>query len=168
MDLIEAITTRASAAHLVAPGPSPEHLALLLDAANRAPDHGRLTPWRILVLDGPTRIALATAVGEARRRREPAVTEEQLQKERDKFLRAPTLLVVGCVVRRDFPKVPEIEQVLATGAAAENLFLAAHALGYGVMWRTGPAAYEAAVKTAAGLRPEDHIAGFMHLGTREP
>ena len=67
---------------------------------------------------------------------------------------------------RDNPKVPEIEQMLAAGAAVQNLWLAAHALGYGVMWKTGPAAYDAAVKAAVGLQPEDHIVAIMHLGTR--
>ena len=62
--------------------------------------------------------------------------------------------------------MPEIEQIVATGAAAENLFLAAHALGYGVMWKTGAAAYDPEVKTAIGLEPGDHIVGIIHLGTR--
>jgi nitroreductase len=80
--------------------------------------------------------------------------------------RSPTVVVVGCSVLAGNSKVPEIEQVIAVGAAVQNLFLAAHALGYGVMWKTGPAAYAAGVKAAVGLRPEDHIVGIMHLGTR--
>ena len=168
MELIDAITTRRSAARLGAPGPGEAELDTLIDAANRAPDHGRLRPWRFRVLDAAARSALADAVADARRRRDPAATEEQLEKEREKFLRAPTLLLAACVVRRDHPKVPEIEQVLATGAAVQNLILAAHAQGYAAMWKTGPAAYDAAVKAAVGLAPEDHIAGFVHLGTRVP
>jgi nitroreductase len=85
--------------------------------------------------------------------------------DRDKMLRSPTLIVVGCSVR-EHPKVPEIEQIVAAGAAAENLFLAAHGLGYGVMWKTGPAAYDADVKATLGLEPSDHIVGIMHVGTR--
>jgi len=86
--------------------------------------------------------------------------------ERDKIWRSPTVLVVGCVVVRDHPKVPEIEQVLSAGAAVQNMFLAAHDLGYGVMWKTGPAAYEPGVKRAVGLAQEDHIVAILHLGTR--
>jgi len=167
MDVIEAIATRASAGRLRAPGPSDAHLALLLEAANRAPDHGRLKPWRLLVLDPQSRERFVAAVVEARRARPPAPTEEQLLREREKFERSPLLLVVACVVQRDHPKVPEIEQILAAGAAVQNLFLAAHALGYGVMWKTGPAAYDPGVKAALGLRPEDHIVAIVHLGTRE-
>jgi nitroreductase len=79
---------------------------------------------------------------------------------------SPTIVVVGCTVRREQTKVPEIEQVIAAAAAAENLFLAAHDLGYGVMWKTGAAAYDAGVKAAIGLGTLDHIVGIMHLGTR--
>ena len=166
MELIDAITTRASAARLTAPGPTPEHLAVLLDAANHAPDHGRMRPWRVIVLDGERRAGFAAAAVEARRRRAPPPTAEQLLAEREKFMRSPAMLVVGCVVRRDQQKVPEIEQVLAAGAATQNLILAAHALGYGAMWKTGPAAYEAAVKASVGLRADDHIVAIVHLGTR--
>ncbi|HUX73955.1 MAG TPA: nitroreductase [Steroidobacteraceae bacterium] len=168
MELIDAITTRASAARLTAPGPTAEHLAVLIDAANHAPDHGRLRPWRVIVLEGERRACFVAAVVEARRRRAPPPTAQQLLAEREKFMRAPALLVVGCVVRRDQPKVPEIEQVLAAGAAAQNLILAAHALGYGAMWKTGPAAYDAAVKASIDLGAQDHIVAIVHLGSRVP
>lgn len=167
MELMEAIETRSSAGWLAAPGPSPEQLSRLIEAAGRAPDHGRLKPWRFTVLDPGARQRFADAVVEARRKRSPPATEEQLEIERAKVGRAPVVIVVGCSVVRDNPKVPEIEQVLAVGAAVQNLFLAAHAMGFGVMWKTGPAAYDPGVKAAVGLRPDDHIAGIMHLGTRQ-
>jgi nitroreductase len=165
MDLLTAIETRASAARLSAPGPSPSHLTQILAAAARAPDHGRMKPWQLTVLEGAARERFAAAAAEAKRRRSASMSEEQLAAERDKVLRSPTLVVVGCAVREN-PKVPEIEQVIAAGAAAENLFLAAHALGYGVMWKTGAAAYDPDVKAAVGLKAADHIVGIMHLGTR--
>jgi nitroreductase len=166
MELFEAIETRSSAGRLTEPGPSPEQLSRILEAAGHAPDHGRLRPWRFAVLDADARKRFADAVVEARRSRAPTPTAEQLQIERDKVGRSPTLVVVGCSVLPGNPKVPEIEQVVAVGAAVQNLFLAAHALGFGVMWKTGPAAYDAGVKAAVGLRAEDHIVGIMHLGTR--
>lgn len=166
MELLDAIRTRASAAKLTSPGPTPAHLALMLEAASRAPDHGRLKPWRLIVLDGETRAKFVEAVVEARRNRPPAPTAEQLQIERDKLGRSPSLVVVGCSVAREQTKIPEIEQVLAAGAAAQNLLLCAHALGYGAMWKTGPAAYDPRVKAAVGLRADDHIVAIMHLGTR--
>jgi nitroreductase len=165
MDLIEAIDTRSSAARLSAPGPTPAHLEVILQAAGRAPDHGRLKPWHLIVLEGPARERFAAAAAEAKRRRTPALTDEQVAADREKTLRTPTLIVVGCSAR-EHPKVPEIEQVVATGAAVENLFLAAHGLGYGVMWKTGAAAYDPDVKTALGLKASDHIVGIIHVGTR--
>ena len=165
MDLLTAIETRSSAARLTPPGPSPADLERILAAAARAPDHGRMKPWQIVVLEGDVRERFAAAAAEAKRRRVAAMSDEQLAAEREKVLRSPTLVVVGCTVR-DNPKVPEIEQVVAVGAAAENLFLAAHDLGYGVMWKTGAAAYDPDVKAVLGLKATDHIVAIMHLGTR--
>ncbi len=165
MDLIEAMDTRSSAARLGEPGPTHAHLELILNAAGRAPDHGRLKPWHLVVLHGAAREPFAAAAAEAKRRRTPALTGEQVAADRDKILRSPTLIVVGCRVR-EHPKVPQIEQVVAAGAAAENLFLAAHGLGYGVMWKTGAAAYDPDVKAVLGLESSDHIIGIMHVGTR--
>lgn len=166
MELLTAIETRASAAKLGAPGPTPEHLSRILEAGQRAPDHGRLKPWRFIVLDGELRERFATAAAAAKRLRLPGMSDEQQAAERAKVLRSPALIVVGCAVQRQQTKVPEIEQVMAVAAAAQNLFLAAHALGYGVMWKTGAAAYDPGVKAAAGLLHDDHIVGIMHLGTR--
>jgi nitroreductase len=165
MELFDAILTRSSAARLSAPGPTPPQWAAILEAAARAPDHGRLKPWRLIVLDAELRGRFIVAVVAARQARAPVPTEEQLQLERDKINRAPAILVVACAIQ-PHPKVPEIEQIIATGAAAQNAFLAAHALGLGVMWKTGPAAYESGVKQALGLRADDHIVGIMHVGTR--
>jgi nitroreductase len=166
MELFAAIQTRSSAGRLAEPGPSPLQLDQLLQAAAFAPDHGRLKPWRLIVLKEAAREAFTVAAVEAKRARLPAMTADQLVSERAKISRSPTIVVIGCAVNREQTKVPEIEQVVAVGAAAQNLFLAAHDLGYGVMWKTGAAAYDPAVKATVGLRPDDHIVAIMHLGTR--
>jgi nitroreductase len=166
MELFAAIQTRSSAGRLTEPGPTAQELDRLLQAAGTAPDHGRLKPWRLIVLKDGLREAFTAAAVEAKRVRLPAMTAEQIISERAKISRSPAIVVIGCAVNREQTKVPEIEQVVAAGAAAQNLFLAAHDLGYGVMWKTGAAAYDAAVKATVGLRPDDHIVGIMHLGTR--
>ena len=166
MELFTAIDTRSSAGRLTEPGPSPEQLERLLHAAAHAPDHGRIRPWRFIVLKDAARDAFTVAAALAKRVRLPDMTAEQLAAEREKMSRSPAIVVVGCAVSREQTKVPEIEQVVAVGAAAQNLFLAAHDLGFGVMWKTGAAAYDSAVKATVGLKPDDHIVAIMHLGTR--
>jgi nitroreductase len=166
MELLTAIDTRSSAARLTQPGPTPEHLALILSAAAHAPDHGRLRPWKFIVLDGELREKFSFAAAAAKRVRLPGMSDEQFTAEREKIARSPVVVVVGCAVRREQTKIPEIEQVIAAAAAAQNLFLAAYDLGYGVMWKTGAAAYDPTVKATVGLAADDHIIGIMHLGTR--
>ena len=166
MELFDAIASRSMAKQLSGPGPSAEQIARLVEAAGHAPDHGRLKPWRFIAVDGVDREPFANAVAQSRRDQMPAFTDEQMEIEREKIRRSPSILVAGCVVRKDIPKVPEIEQVIAVGAAVENLMLAANDLGIGVMWKTGPAAYSARVKAAVGLAADDHIVAILHLGTK--
>src|SRR3979490_2068190 len=160
MELLMAVQTRSSAARLAEPGPSPADLDQVLQAAARAPDHGRLKPWRFIVLEGATREAFTAAAGGGKRAQLAAMTAGQLAAEGEKLSRSPTIVVVGCAVNREQSKIPEIEQIVAVGAAAQNLFLAAHDLGYGVMWKTGAAAYDPAVKGTVGLGADAHIVGM--------
>jgi len=163
MDLLEGIRSRASALKLGEPGPSPEHLEEILRAGLRAPDHGRLKPWRFVVLEGQTKSRLADAMAEMLRRKQPQATQAQLDAERAKTARAPTIVVVAARITKG--KIPEIEQVCSVAAGVQNMFLAAHALGYGAMWKTGAAAYDPEVKKALGLLPDDHIVAMLYLGT---
>jgi nitroreductase len=165
MELFDAIASRSTAKSLTGPGPTPTQIARLLEAAGHAPDHGKLKPWRFVAVNGAEREAFANAVAESRRDQNPGFTDEQMLLEREKIRRSPSILVAACVVRKDIPKVPEIEQVIAAGAAVENLLLAATELGIGAMWKTGPAAYSARVKAAVGLAADDHIVAILHLGT---
>lgn len=163
MDLFEAINSRASAAKLTTPGPTREHLDAILRAGTRAPDHGRLKPWRFIVLEGAARTKLGDAMAQMLQRKMPQATPAQLDAERIKPMRAPTIVVVAARITKG--KIPEIEQVVAVAAGVQNMFLAAHALGYGAMWKTGGAAYDVEVKRALGLLPEDHIVALLYLGT---
>ncbi|MDQ2915623.1 MAG: nitroreductase [Pseudomonadota bacterium] len=164
MDAIDALTTRASPAGLVAPAPDAHALDQMLHAAIRAPDHGRLRPWQFILIDGAAREALGDVLAGALRRREPGVAEPAVVKERAKPLRAPLIVVVAAKLR-EHRGVPPVEQVIAAGAAAQNMLVAAHALGFGGFWRTGAPAYDDTVKRALGLRAEDAIVGFLYLGT---
>lgn len=165
MNAVDALITRASAVKLGEPGPSQAQLETVFRAAARAPDHGRLRPWKFLVIAGEARKRLGLVMAEALRRRDGGAPEAALERERQKALRAPLVLVVAAKVHPDTAKIPEIEQVVSAGAAAQNIMLALHALGFGCMWRTGPMAYDASVKQAFGLDPRDHIVAVIYVGT---
>jgi nitroreductase len=164
MESIDLLLTRASNGKLGDPAPDEETVRLALEAAVRAPDHGLLRPWRLLLVRGPARERLGRVMRDALAYRKPGASPEELDKEQGKPLRAPLLIVVAAHVQ-DSPKVPAIEQVLSAGAAAQNILLVLHARGYAGMWRTGPAAYDARVKEALGLQADDAIVGFIYAGT---
>jgi nitroreductase len=131
-------------------GPNEAELSGMLEAAQRAPDHRRLKPWRFVIVEGEARQKFGELLAASLRRREPAASEQTLEVERMKAFRAPVIVVVAAEVQHH-PKIPEIEQVLAAAAAAQNILLAAHSLGLGATWKTGGAAYDESVKTAFGL-----------------
>ncbi len=164
MEALDALTQRVSGSELVEPAPDELELHSMLSAALRAPDHGRLRPWRIAVLRGDARKRLGSLLAQAYRRRHPDATPAQIEKETNRPLRAPLVLVVGAKVNHAC-NIPPIEQILSAGAAAENIMVAAFALGYGCAWKTGEAAYDPEIKAAFGLEPTDTIVGFLHLGT---
>jgi nitroreductase len=165
MDALELLLSRESALRLEPPGPTSEELDVILGSAVRAPDHGRLRPWRFVIVPEGRRERLGEVMAEAMRRREPDAPAEALQRERDKAMRAPLIVVAAARIQKGH-KIPEVEQLCSAAAAAQNIMLAAHAQGYGAMWKTGVAAYDPGVKQALGLVPDDEIIGFLYLGTR--
>jgi nitroreductase len=172
MDLIDGILTRQSIAALAEPAPSAAALDRAFRCAMAAPDHGRLRPWRFLVSEGDGRHRLGTLLAEAMKRRQPDATPAMLAQEEARVLRAPLIITAACVPPPD-TRIPEIEQVLAVGAAVQNFCLALHAEGFGSIWRTGPAAYDAEMVEGLGLGPAARLVGFIYAGTpaqppREP
>lgn len=165
MELFEAINTRASSPRLAEPAPSREQITKMLEAGARAPDHGKLGPWHFVVMQGDARTAFGNAMADGFKARTPDATPAMLDMERVKATRAPAIIVVAAKLVDKGDKIPGVEQLLATGAAAQNVFLAAHAMGFGMMWKTGPAAYDPIVKKAIGLAPEDQIVAILYVGT---
>lgn len=164
MEAIEALTSRRSPAQFTDPAPDEATLAAILQAAMRAPDHGKLKPWRFLVLRGDARKRLGDVMAEAMKHREPEAPANMIEREREKPLRAPLIVVLAAALKEGH-KIPVVEQLLAAGAAAQNVMLAAHALGFAAAWKTGASAYDNFVKEALGLAPSDAIVGFLYLGT---
>ena len=165
MDALELMLNRESALKLEAPGPTAADLDRMFAAAVRTPDHGRLRPWHFVVIDSGHRDAFGALMAESLWRRDPGASEGALQKERSKAFRSPVIVAVAAKVQRGH-KIPEIEQLASAAAAAQTIMLAANALGFGAVWKTGAPAYDPAVKTALGLDAADDIVGFLYIGTR--
>lgn len=169
MDAITLLHTRNSSAKLTEPAPQGDALNNILQAALRAPDHARLRPWRFLMIEGAARNDLGALFVEAASRRcenigEAAMSNEQLEKIAAKALRAPLIVVVIATIKQH-PKVPAIEQVLSAGCAAHGILLAAHALGFAGIWRTGANAFDKTVMQGLGLADNEQIVSFIYLGS---
>jgi nitroreductase len=165
-DALELLKTRSSVKPVELTGPSPTaaEIDTLLMIASRVPDHGKLTPWRFIVFEGDARLRAGAAIEAAFRTKYPDAKSEQIEYERTRLARAP--LVIAVVSRAGtHVKIPEWEQVLSAGAAAMSLVLAAHALGYAANWITEWYAYDRGVLAALGLKEQERIAGFVHIGT---
>ncbi len=166
MDAITALHSRSSIAQLAGPGPDREQLNIIIEAGFRANDRRHLRPWRFLVVAGNGRAALADLALHIAKQDTPAISDADCKKIEDKFQRAPLVIVVVAALNRDFfDKVPEIEQVLSAGGAAQMMMLAAHALGFGAIWRTGKVAYDEGFKSGLGLKAGDHIVGILYMGS---
>jgi nitroreductase len=163
--MIQELLARYSASAFAPGGPTVDEIRLILEAAVRAPDHGKLQPWRFIVVEGEAREKLSRLFVEAARWRDPAIAEAALEKERGKPLRSALTIIVAAKIVEGH-KIPAIEQVLSAGAAAMNILNAAWELGYGAKWVTGPNAYDDGFKEALGLAASDALLGFIHIGGR--
>lgn len=147
---------------LTGPGPSETELTELLTLAARVPDHGKLEPWRFIVLRGPALERLAPLVEAASTAQgNPA---EKAAKHGDAFRVPLVVAVVFCPV--DSAKIPEWEQFLSAGAVCVSLVNAALASGFGASWLTGVAASAGFAAEHLGLSGNERIAGFIHIGNR--
>lgn len=164
---IATLFARRSHSRLVDPGPSDDEIELLLSAAAAAPDHGEARPWRFVVFQGDDRLrfgdVLAASATHLAAERGETIDEERVTKEQRRFLRAPVVIAVLC--RTQARRVIPAEQRDAVAAATQNLLIAATALGYGTIWRTGDAATSTVVRDALRLDPADAVVGFVYVGT---
>ena len=168
MDTIEAMRTRRSYGRLTEPAPTDGELRTILEVAAAAPDHGELKPFRFTILRGTGKEAFGEVLEEAYRRRCAGTGAEPVpakaQKERTKLGRAPLVIVVSAA-RQPSDTIPWVDQRDAAVAATGHVLLAAHALGYGAMWRTGSPCEDGYVKQALGLDDDDAVIGFVYVGT---
>ena len=146
--------------------PTQAEIETILTLGARTPDHGKLVPWRFIVIEGEARHRIGAVIAEVYQRDNPAADAETLAFERNRLARAP--LVIAVVSRAAaHAKIPDWEQVLSAGAVCMNLSHAAHALGYGANWLTEWYGYDRRVLDRLGLSPSERMAGFIHIGRSE-
>lgn len=160
------LLTRRSvgAAFLKEPGPTAAELEQILTIGTRVPDHGKITPWRLVVIAGTAREQAGEKLAEIAARNNPGLDAAGIEIERQRFLPAP--LTIGVISSpQDHPKVPEFEQLLSAGNVAFNLVHAAHALGFAASWVTRWYAFDAEAGAMLGLREGERFVGFVQIGT---
>ena len=165
-DVLKFLATRrsTSALTLTEPAPSPGEIETLLRLATRVPDHGKLSPWRFVILQGEAKAAFAArlealAIG----RGDQTAAAAKLGK-----LKVPPL-AIAVISAPKADKIPQWEQLLSAGAVGATLLYATLAMGYGANWITDWYAYDPDAKAILGLSGDEQVAGFMLIGTpREP
>jgi nitroreductase len=165
-DAIDLLKTRRSVKprEMSGPGPSPTELETILTIGARVPDHGKLAPWRFIVFEGDARVRAGDVIADVFAQKNPNATPTEIDVEKRRLTDAP--LVIGIVsFTKPHPKVPTWEQELSAGASAMNMVTAATALGYGACWLTGWFAFDRDVLDGLGLKANEKLAGFIHIGT---
>ncbi|MEM6414491.1 MAG: nitroreductase [Pseudomonadota bacterium] len=164
-ETIELLVKRRSlqADFLAEPGPSEEELSQILRIAARAPDHGRVVPFRFLVFRNEMRKRAGDILADAFLKVEPQASEERVDKERHRFLRAP---IVVALISKLQPKhkIPVWEQTLTIGAVGQNMLIAANAHGFAAQWLTEWYAYDDTIKRGFRLTEGEDFAGFVYIG----
>ena len=166
--IIDFLLTRNSAPirELRAPAPSDADIEMILRAATRVPDHGRLEPWRFILYRGEARAEIGQKLAELAERLEGPLPEGRRNQEIVRFSRAP--LVIGVISSpKDDHKIPKWEMFLSGGMAAMNLVIAANALGYGTNMITNWYSDIEEGRALLGLAPHERVVGFIHVGSYE-
>lgn len=167
MELMEAVLTRRTVppVKLGPPGPDPALLRRWFEAAGAAPDHGRLVPFRFLLVQGEARSRLGELFSRALLEARPDASPEEREKQRRNPERVPLVILAVARIDPAHPKIPEIEQIAAAAAAIQNLLLAVHASGFAAKWATGTPAYSATVRKGLGLGEQERLLGILYVGT---
>jgi nitroreductase len=146
------------------PGPDKKTVRAILSIASRVPDHGKLAPWRFIVITGQARFRLSERLGEIALRNDPDLPAERLEQDQMRLSRAPVVIAVVSKAS-SHPKIPEWEQILSAGAVCTCLYMAANAYGFSANWLTEWMSYDREALDLLGVGEAERVAGFVHLGT---
>ena len=146
------------------PGPTPDELDEILTIGTRVPDHGKMVPWRLIVIEGDSRMLAGEKLAAIQKVRNPALDDASLEIERRQFLPAP--VTVGVILSpKPNVKSPEIEQLLSAGNVCLNLSHAAFALGFAASWTNRWYGFDTEAQQMLGARGGERFIGFVHIGT---
>ena len=164
METLEAIQTRTSVPLLTDPAPTSEEMSEVYKGALRAPDHARLRPWKFIEVRGDSRDKLAKIFIDTATALNSDLSENEISKLQKAPHRAPMIIILAANIK-EHPKVPEIEQIISLGAAAQNILLGIHEIGYSAVWRTGNIAFNPEITKFLGLEENFRIIGYLYVGT---
>ena len=167
--IIDSLLSRTSlaGAFMKAPAPDDAELKLILGAAQRAADHGRLRPWRFIVVRPPQYEAFYERLAAAATRVQGDPSRYQMNRDKYRLTARAPLMVVAAAKIDPGNKVAPIEQAFAAAGATQLVLNAAHALGYSAFLFSGAGVFDSAFKTSHGLEAHDHLIGFICLGTAD-
>ena len=154
----------ASAKAMSGPGPGEAQLQEILDIAVRVPDHGKLCPWRFILIEGEGRARIGEGFAKLWAQKNPSHGAESLSFQRGLFMRAPVVLAVVSTAA-EHVKIPLWEQMLSSAAACYGVVLAATALGFAAQWQTDWVAYDDQAKQLMGIQSNEQVAGLIYIGT---
>ena len=150
---------------LVDPGPDSGQVEKILSAAGAAPDHGRLNPWRLIIIPPERRHLLGAAFAEALIERDGEATEVQVEEARSKAYRGPFLLMVVARLGPELGETHPQERLISAGCAVQNMLLVAHALGFGAGLASGKALYSPQMRRLFSLSEHEQPLCFLTVGT---
>lgn len=145
-------------------GPSSDELRDILALANRVPDHGKIAPWRFIILQDDARKDLGAKIADILKAKTPNMDENHYEMEKHRFLRAHSVVIMISSPNIHHPKVPIWEQELACGALGYNILLASNSFGYVATWLSEWPMFDEEIKVLLNLQPNERIAGFFYIG----
>ncbi|NLW05109.1 MAG: nitroreductase [Pseudomonadaceae bacterium] len=164
MQAMELLLNRNSHPRLVEPAPKGQVMERIYQAALRAPDHARLTPWRLIEFRGKSLDDLGEIFAQAKVYQDPGASFEDLTRLRNMTHRAPLVIAVIAKIQ-EHPKVPASEQLLSAACVAHGLLLAAEAEGFAAIWRSGSLCFDPQVKQSLKIKLDDALLGFIYMGS---
>ena len=165
-DTLKNITQRNSHRNLVMPAPSDKEMQYVYQAALRAPDHAWLRPTSFIEIQGKGLEKLSEAFKSYAKENIDGLSEEQLKKHTEAPFRAPMIIIL-INTPKEHRMVPEVEQIMSTATAGQNILLALSSMGYGGIWRTGTFAFNDKVGKYLDLKKGQQVVGYLYVGTPE-